>query len=116
MDIKWIKGLFVALVTCWSTSALSAVEGFYGPITGLLTDNELFGNCMLRSTYVSSINCPNKWVSIDCKGSYNSKENARRMWDVVLMTRALESQVYVVVNDAKKHNGYCVAERVDNYQ
>ena len=115
MKLKAINKVIFVLMTCWPAMGLAAVEGFYSDVGALLTDNELFGQCMVLTTYESTIDCPDRWVSVDCKGSYSGKDSTLRLWDSILLARALGAGTYIVVNDAKKHNGYCVAERVDVY-
>jgi len=113
MDSRRIKSIFLGVMAIWSSAAQSAVGTHYGSIDALLSDNKNYGFCMIKVKWESSIDCPNNWVSVDCKGSYSTKENTRRLWDVALMAKATDSNIYLVINDAKKHNGFCVVERIE---
>ena len=113
MYLRRINGILLGVMVMWSSVALSAVGTHYGAIEAVLSDNVNYGYCMLKVAWESPIDCPNNWVSMDCKGSYSPKENTRRLWDVALMAKATESPIYLVINDAKKHNGFCVVERLE---
>jgi hypothetical protein len=41
---------------------------------------------------------------------------AFRMLDQAQLAFALQKTVYVVIDDTKKHNGYCTAVRLDVWQ
>lgn len=78
-------------------------------------DDGHFGGCMIRladNPVNYGANC-RTWVSFSCTGDFMTKDNAYRMFDMSQMAFALEKPVRVWVNDAKKHNGYCVVERID---
>ena len=113
MSIDKVKILALSAIITFPAISMAAVEGQIGSIKRLLTDTEKFGHCMIFTTIESSIDCPNNWFSIDCKGSFNSKETTRRLWDSAQLAFATDSRVYLVANDQKKHNGYCVADRLD---
>lgn len=114
MKTKKIQIILGVLVLYCSAGTWAAVEAKTVTPTRLLTDPKNYGYCMIYSTgLVFSHNCANRWISLDCKGSYHSKEASRLMWDAANLAYATESNVYVVVNDARKHNGYCVADRLD---
>lgn len=90
----------------------------YGKITTILTSHANFGQCMvLVPQFVSPANdCPPQWVSLDCSGDFYPKEQSRRLLETAQMSYALELYVKVYFTDTKKHNGYCVATRVDTFR
>jgi len=82
----------------------------------LLTGNGQYGGCMVlltTSVNASLPNCPGSWVSLSCTGDFSPKDSAYRMLDVAQMAKALNSTIYVFVDDTKKHNGYCYSNRID---
>lgn len=114
MGSKNIRLLAASSVIFWASGGMAATEAQTGKIARLLTDTVLFGQCMVWMPDAQpTINCPARWVSLDCKGDFNSKETSRRLWDAAQLGFATESSILVVINDEKKHNGYCVADRLD---
>ena len=117
MKTKKIQIILGVFVLYCSAGTWAAVEAKTVTPARLLTDPANYGYCMIYSPgLVFSHNCPNTWISLDCKGSYHSKETSRIMWDAANLAYAMESKLIVVVNDAKKHNGYCVADRLDVFR
>ena len=85
------------------------------PNTGLY-----YGGCMAYlahpiNTASNSPNCPSAWVSFSCDGTYAAKDIAQMMLDQAQLAIAMKKTVTVVVDDAKKHNGFCTATRLDLY-
>lgn len=108
-----IKVLASAWLLMVSAFTQSATEWQSGIVTELLADTQFYGGCMIKSPdFQPSVNCRSEWVSLDCNGEYNSKVDARRMWETAQMAVALGSKVNVVINDAKKHNDFCVVDTV----
>ena len=67
--------------------------------------------------HLSGTTCLGKFASLDCAnvtgGDGTSKADGQRRLDVAMLARITGEKVAIVINDAKKVNGYCVAERVD---
>lgn len=85
-------------------------------VTQTLIMDENYGDCMIHLDINISevgLDCPGKWVSLSCSGDFNTKATASRMYDLALMTGAMGKKVTLRVTDSKKHNGYCVANRLD---
>lgn len=86
-------------------------------ITRVLAHKEnLFGGCMaLMSKAPSTVlpDCVSRWISFSCTGDFNAKDHANRMYDNAQMAMALNRRVKVVFSDLRKHNGHCVAHRID---
>jgi len=77
-----------------------------------------YGGCMAYlakpiSTAKPSLNCPSNWVSFSCDGTYAPKDAAYLMYDQAQLAWATKRPVSVVIDDTKKHNGYCFASRLD---
>lgn len=85
----------------------------------LVAANGVFGGCMaLLDTPVNlatnSPNCPsNGWITFSCSATFTSQDIAYRMLDQAQLAKALGRPVTVVVDDTKKHNGFCFANRID---
>jgi len=62
------------------------------------------------------LDCPNQWVSFSCTGTFTTKDIAYRMFDSAQMAYALGKEVFIEVDDTKKHNGFCYASRIDVFQ
>ena len=111
--MKRINVIVVGLLVAWASTGKAAVEGHVTAIETLLVETERYGACMIYTSSSPTINCPANWISLDCTASFHSKEESRRFWDTAQLAFAMERRIYVVINDLKKHNGYCVLERLD---
>ena len=83
----------------------------------LVADNGRWGGCMVfLSKHIADatgLNCRSSWVSFSCSGVFTTKDVAYRMFDSAQMAYTLGQSVRVWVDDTKKHNGYCYANRID---
>jgi hypothetical protein len=97
-DTAWVKGATVERV---------------------LNQSDAYGGCMLfvdKAIADSILNCPSRWVSLSCDGTFNDRDVAARMYDTGIMAIALDMKLNIFVDDTKKHNSYCVAKRVDLFK
>lgn len=114
MQSQFLQLTIGAILMLFSFGASAALDTEKGKITTALTDSIYYGKCMIGATaFVPSNNCPATWVSLDCEGNFNSKPDAARMWDAAQMAFALDATVDVLIDDAKKLNGICVATRLE---
>lgn len=85
------------------------------------TNGDVFGGCLVvpdsrLKTFPTT--CPSAFFSLDCSdqnaqgGSW--KADAQRKLDLIHLARLTGEQVQVTLNDARKVNGWCVADRVDS--
>lgn len=84
-----------------------------------LIEDGVFGDCMIaldKTIASAGLDCPSKFVSLSCDGTYVAKISAQRMFDAALMAFALDKPVNVRIDDGLKHNGYCVAYRLDVFK
>ena len=112
-QVKTTISFFVLLAVFWSPTSHTAVEGRSGKVTSIMAHDTLYGNCMIYIASTSTIDCPGGWVSLSCSGQLNTRSNAARMLEMAQMAYATNTNVYVNVTDEKKHNGYCVVNRLD---
>ena len=68
---------------------------------------------VLISSANATLNCPSNWVTFSCSGTYNPKDIAYRKVDLAQMAKATGRPVTVLIDDTKKHNGFCYAWRLD---
>ena len=113
MSVNKIRCYLACIAFCWSVDSIAAVESHTTTIQRFLSDTERFGYCMIYTDVSPSIDCRSKWFSLDCKGDFHSKETSRLMLDFAQLAYATESRVSVVINDQKKHNDWCVVDRLD---
>ena len=116
MNKKHLQGIMAGCLLLSCSGAFAAEEWGEGTVQNIFTDTTNYGRCMIMvPEYSSTISCPSQWVSLGCAGDYHSKEDARRMWDVVQMAAALEQPIGFTVVDTEKYNGYCVVKNVGIY-
>ncbi len=84
-----------------------------------LSDAGGYGDCMIYvSKPLSDVigNCPGRWVTFSCNGTYNGKDAGQRKFESAQLAMALGYRVSLFVDNTKKHNGYCYARRIDIYK
>lgn len=113
-----LSGIILSMT--FSVAASSATEGRQVTITGVLTDDNSYGGCMAKlssnpDTW-GALNCPGPggYVTLDCDGAFGSKSQAQTKLAAVQLALVTGKYVYVIADDTKKHNSYCLATRVDN--
>ncbi len=118
--MKFKSIMVIAVITFCGLSSISNAANYKvtGNVVKVLTqDNEGdFGNCMVRldvNISSSGASCPSQWISFSCTGDFNSKDIAYRLLDQATMSLVLGNEITVEVNDANRHNDYCVGHRVD---
>lgn len=81
-----------------------------------ITAGSDFGGCMVElaaSPKTVLPACAAGWVTFSCSGNFTDVARAYRMLDQAQLAYTLGKSVSVVIDDAKKHNGYCFASRID---
>lgn len=118
-------GVALAAIVALVSTPLMAAETMIRDATvtrTLASEDSRFGGCSARldktgaevaTAAGQSVACPNLWVTFSCSGEHTSKSNALRMFDSAQMALALGLKVDVMVDDSKKHNGFCLAKRID---
>jgi len=84
-------------------------------VSRLLSQEGAFGNCMAKIDRLPQVaNCPNTgWVSFSCDGTYNSAQVGNTSYGLALLAYTLGKKLTVWIDDAKLHDGFCFAWRVD---
>ena len=110
---QWV---LVALLMLVVTAAQADRAVLSGQVKRILVSAEHFGGCMAllsENPKIKLPSCGGGWVTFSCDGTYTSKDVAYRMLDQAQMALALGKNAYVVVDDTRRHNGYCFAYRID---
>ena len=116
---RWVKLALAAVAVAVPLSAAAATMRIETEIVRTLSaDDGTFGGCMALLTVspvTEGLECgrSSRWVTFDCAGEYVSKSSAARMFDAAQMALMTERPVMVVVDDARQHGGFCLAERID---
>jgi len=114
MKNQYIRGVLAGCLLIGSSGTFADSEVVSGKILNTLSESSVYGKCMVYSeSFNPRIACPAGWVSLDCSGDFNSKEDSRRMWDSAQLAYAMDLTVEVTLVDTQKHNGYCVAKRLN---
>jgi hypothetical protein len=120
MNKKYVQGIMAASLLISCSGAFAAGAWATGKITKTMvhTDpNEGYGKCMVLLSPEfdrTNLRCnESPWITLDCTGHFNSKEDARRMWDSAQLAFALDLKVTIRVVDHQMINEQCVAKRLD---
>jgi hypothetical protein len=112
---RLIAALVLASCAMPTLANIATISG--ATIQRTLLQEGSVGGCMIlldKSIKDAGLDCPaSNWVSLDCDGAYASKASAQRILDSAQLAFALNKRVFMKVDDSKKHNGYCVATRID---
>ena len=117
-SFREVKIVFAASVLMFTGIATAATDGWNATVTRILTDNENFGQCMAvtePSAEDRGLACKSYWVTFSCDGTFNSKSIGNAKYSAAQLAYVTGSQVFVSVDDTKRHNGYCFAQRIDNW-
>lgn len=84
----------------------------------LFSADDRWGGCMaLLSVDPQTVrpSCAPGWVTFSCTGDFTDRVRAYRMADQAQLALATGKTVFVIIEENKKHNGYCFASRIDVY-
>ena len=88
-------------------------------VTDTLIDDQYYGGCMAKispSPSTESGDCGADFVTFACDGTFGTKSTNRIKYDAAVAAYALAdsgAKLQVVLDTAKKINGFCYAARVD---
>ena len=120
---RWKKGLWGAVAGLMALGAgvasaeIVLIRGVN--VIETLSAAGNYGDCMAGlnkqlSEYISG--CPGNWVTLSCDGTYNSKDAGQRKFESAQLALALGYRASVYVDNTKKHNGFCYAQRMEIYK
>ena len=112
------KGAALTLLVALATSATALEARFSAEVRRTLTaEDGIYGGCMARlsvSPHSEGLDCRTQpWVTFDCAGEYHSKSAAMRMFDTAQVAQLTGRTVEVIVDDTRKHGGFCLVRRMD---
>jgi hypothetical protein len=116
MKLKSIKIIGISLLALGLSSSVFATEfSRTGTVKRILIDSKIYGGCMIQISANIGNGCPTGgWVSLDCTQQYyTSATDSKNKYALALTAFSLDKKLTVVVDNTKKHNGFCVARRVD---
>ena len=107
--------LVCVLMLCCPLVAVGDVAFISTVSRTLLTSDAEFGGCLVKpnASISSRLNCPDTWVTLDCAGTLGgSKAAGQRRFDAVTLAVLTGQKVTFRINDERKINGWCAADRV----
>jgi len=115
IEEKIMKKIIVILLAVFSVQAFARTGTMADvTVTKLITADSRFGGCMaMLSKPISTVlsGCPDNWVTFACDGSLNnSVSRAMMKWENAKLAYALGTKALLIVDDARKVNGYCYAD------
>ena len=88
-----------------------------GVMRTLASEDGSYGGCMAQLSEsiaeATGLDCPGRWVAFSCSGEHVSKAEAMRLYDAAQLAFVSGRQAMVRLDDARKHDGYCFAPRID---
>ena len=115
-SVDWLMRGAAALLLSTAISAQADLATIHAkPVRFLVADNQ-FGGCMVQLSVdpQSALpNCSSAWVTFSCDGTFLPKDVSSRMLEQTQLAFALDKNITAFVDDSRRHNGYCLAHRVD---
>ena len=88
-----------------------------GVVRTLASEDGSYGGCMAQLSEsiaeATGLDCPGRWVAFSCSGEHVSKAEAMRLYDAAQLAFVSGRRAMLRVDDARKHDGYCFAPRID---
>ncbi|MEP6388491.1 MAG: hypothetical protein ABJ056_01095 [Halioglobus sp.] len=112
-----LRPILALLAISFGSSAFAGNAYYSATVTKTLVDDVAYGSCMaLVSPFpeTKGLDCKAGWVSFSCSGDFNSKEIGYQKLEAAQLAMMTGTKVGIRVDDSKKHNGYCFAQRIDN--
>jgi hypothetical protein len=117
MNLKYIKLVGIGLLALGlSSSATSAEFWKTGTVLRVMSNSTTYGGCMVELNLNTNIRngCPNnKWVSLDCTNTYFTATDSKNKYALALTALVANKKLSIKIDNTKKHDGACVATRVD---
>ena len=116
---RLVASTLLAFSACiWSGQLFSATATWFGTINGFIVDDTNYGGCMISispdaASQAAISDCAATWVTLDCQGAFGSKSDGQTKLSQSQLAWVTGKQIRVRANNAKKHNGFCMIERID---
>lgn len=111
-----IRIIFLFMAVIASGQVLGDTGYFTTTVTKILVQEGLYGGCMAEvnpGPETALPNCASYWVTFSCSGDFNSKSNASLKLQSAQLAFISGKSISLLIEDSKKHNGYCFAQRID---
>ena len=85
----------------------------------LATTTRHHGGCMAEldiSLAETGLDCPGGWIAFSCDGTHAPRASASKMFRDAQLAFGFSWPVLVSLTDHRKHNGHCVADRIDVFK
>ena len=110
--------LIVILLLLVSHNAFAVKATMTAKVIQLLNSNSSgWGGCMVKTDksvrQETGLDCNSSWVTFSCTGTYGPKDQAYKMYDSAQMAMVMDYNITFHLDDEKKHNGFCLATRID---
>ncbi len=112
---RGLCALAVCLPLLSATAVADRATIVANPVRILVSENT-FGGCMVQLSVDPQTmlpNCGSAWVTMSCDGTFMPKDVSDRLLEQAQMAFVLGKGLSVFVDDSRRHNGYCLAYRVD---
>jgi hypothetical protein len=100
-----------------SSAAFGATAVLTGKVNRVMMHNDGgFGGCMAQLTsnpQAALASCGSGWVTFSCTGDFTDQVSAYRSLDQAQLAMATNKNVLVIIDDSRRHNGYCFVTRID---
>ncbi len=111
-----IRPLCLIATILLAANTHAASKNYQTQVTRTLSDANNYGGCMAKLVNPPSsagLACAGDWVSFSCSGDFAERDVANRSFEIAQLAQLTQRSVMVFVDDAKKHNGFCFAPRID---
>jgi len=117
MSAKSILATLMLSSALASTAAFGATAALTGKVDRVMIQNDGgFGGCMAQLTVnpkAALPACGGGWITFSCTGDFTDPVSAYRSVDQAQLALATNKNVLVIIDDSRRHNGYCFASRID---
>jgi hypothetical protein len=117
MPSKLILSTLILGAAFASTGTIAGTATLYAKVNRtMLHSDGTFGGCMAQlsaNPQAALSACAPFWVSFSCTGDFTDQVAAYRSFDQAQLALAANKDVMVVVDDSRRHNGYCFSSRID---
>jgi hypothetical protein len=111
-----LRPAFMAIALVFSSLSHAGSGTVSTRIDRVMLHETGFGNCMARLEKAPGsvgLNCKENWVSFSCSGDFQPKNIAAMSFSTAQLALVMDNKVNVVVDDGRKHNGYCFAKKIE---
>lgn len=120
-QVKSVPVSVIAVVAVFSgllaaTVTHAAQDSWNASVEKTMVDGVNYGWCMAKVSPTAAsrgLDCSGTWVTFSCEGRHNAKAVGNSKFDTARLALLQGSEVFLVVTDLKKHNGFCFVNRID---